>query len=67
MTERSGGNGAVAVFAWLVMTVFCTVYASGIQAASALRRGSMFDVMEQQRCYAAATMLRSRAVALKQS
>ncbi|EMU07652.1 hypothetical protein ABNIH20_19542, partial [Acinetobacter baumannii ABNIH20] len=26
----------------------------------------MFDVMEQQRCYAAATMLRSRAVALKQ-
>ena len=35
------------------MTVFCTVYASGIQAASALRRGSMFDVMEQQRCYAA--------------
>ncbi len=31
----------------------CTVYASGIQAASALRRGSMFDVMEQQRCYAA--------------
>ena len=32
---------------------FCTVYASGIQAASALRRGSMFDVMEQQRCYAA--------------
>ncbi|EMU22875.1 hypothetical protein ABNIH23_19727, partial [Acinetobacter baumannii ABNIH23] len=27
----------------------------------------MFDVMEQQRCYAAATMLRSRAVALKQS
>lgn len=23
------------------------------QAASALRRGSMFDVMEQQRCYAA--------------
>jgi AcrR family transcriptional regulator len=26
---------------------------SGIQAASALRRGSMFDVMEQQRCYAA--------------
>lgn len=29
------------------------VYASGIQAASALRRGSMFDVMEQQRCYAA--------------
>ncbi|HCW5738377.1 TPA: hypothetical protein OXQ46_003721, partial [Acinetobacter baumannii] len=44
-----------------------TVYASGIQAASALRRGSMFDVMEQQRCYGAATMLRSRAVALKQS
>ncbi|MDW6136832.1 hypothetical protein, partial [Klebsiella pneumoniae] len=34
-------------------TLFCTVYASGIQAASALRRGSMFDVMEQQRCYAA--------------
>ncbi|MBO1928882.1 hypothetical protein J4731_05190 [Providencia rettgeri] len=52
MTERSGGNGAVAVF-MACYDCFCTVYASGIQAASALRRGSMFDVMEQQRCYAA--------------
>ncbi len=51
LTERSGGNGAVAVF-MACYDCFCTVYASGIQAASALRRGSMFDVMEQQR-YAA--------------
>ena len=33
LTERSGGNGAVAVFA-ACYDGFCTVYASGIQAAS---------------------------------
>ncbi|WP_426983220.1 hypothetical protein [Acinetobacter baumannii] len=44
---------------------FCTVYASGIQAASALRRGSMFDVMEQQRCYAAGQSALKQSYAAK--
>ena len=64
LTERSGVT-AQWRFSWLVMTVFCTVYASGIKQQARYAVGSMFDVMEQQRCYAA-TMLRSRGSRPKQ-
>ena len=52
LTERSGGNGGAAVFMACYDCFFVQSMPLGIQAASALRR-SMFDVMEQQRCYAA--------------
>ena len=52
LTERSGGNGAVAVF-MACYDCFCTVYASGIKQQARYAVGRCFDVMEQQRCYAA--------------
>ena len=58
--ERSGGNGVQWRLSWLVMTCFLYSLCLGHPSKPALRRGSMLDVMEQQRCYA-------QAVTLKQS
>ena len=48
LTERSGGNGAVAVF-MACYDCFCTVYASGIKQQARYAVGRCLDVMEQQR------------------